>query len=112
VPHLNIKESGSWSYREQDSALEPKLLSIVLIQQTSGARTETILYLPSITFLAVAVPGDTDGSETACHHSSVTIAAALQRRKGDTDKMGGYHGMILLLFVYPPTMGATEGNFR
>jgi hypothetical protein len=111
VPHLNIKESGSWSYREQDSALEPKLLSIVLIQQTSGASIETILYLSSITFLAVAVPGDTDGSETACHHSSVTIAAALQRRRGE-DKMGGYHGMILLLYVYPPTMGATEGNFR
>jgi hypothetical protein len=55
VPHLNIKESGSWSYREQDSALEPKLLSVVLIQQTSGASTETILYLSSITFLAVAV---------------------------------------------------------
>lgn len=58
VPHLNInidtKESSSnSSYREQDSALEPKLLSIVLSSPAT-----------SITFLAVAVPDDTDGSDS------------------------------------------------
>jgi hypothetical protein len=95
--HISTSRTAAgWSYREQDGALEPKFLSIVLIQQntSAAASTETIMYLsPSITFLAVAVPGDIDGSETASYAagrpSSITIAAALQRRKGgEIDKTG------------------------